>query len=132
LTIFRSPDRGKERDEKDCPDGFGREADMSHLRISGSHLRVVQGWRGHQQLRLGQVFIWFTFLSLWTEVIREKLVYCCQHFCTIKLLLKMLFKLSYSPLFKFLTSLNIDVLLLPIFDGTFLMKYPKETLERRR
>lgn len=54
-----------------------------------------------------------------TEVIREKTSILLLILLYDKVAPKMLFKLSYSPLFKFVTSLNIDVLLLPIFDGTF-------------
>ena len=52
---FRSSDRRETRDEANRPAGIRREADLSRVRVSQSHVRVVQGRRGHQQLRLGQV-----------------------------------------------------------------------------
>ena len=52
---FRSSDRRETRDEENRPAGIRREADLSRFRVSQSHVRVVQGRRGHQQLRLGQV-----------------------------------------------------------------------------
>ncbi len=55
FLYFRSPHSREEGDEEDRPAGVRREAELPGVGLSAADHLVVQGRRGHQQLRLGEV-----------------------------------------------------------------------------